>query len=87
LSPVALNAGVDAGAGVTAPDLGEAGAARRMLETTERRVVLAAGTSVGTVQMAPACALDEVEVRNTAPDADSTALDALRTRGVEVVAT
>ncbi len=76
--------GVDAGAGVTAPDLGEAAVARRMLEAAERRVVLAAAARVGTVQMAPVCAIDEVDVLVTGEAAEPGALDALRARGVEV---
>src|SRR5262245_10622469 len=54
--------GVDARAGVTVTDLGEAAAARRMLEAAERRVVLVSAARVGTVQMAPVCALDDVDV-------------------------
>jgi DeoR family transcriptional regulator of aga operon len=76
--------GVDARAGVTAPDLGEAAVARRMLEAAERRVVLAAGARVGTVQMAPVCAIDDVDVLITGETAEPVALDALRARGVEV---
>jgi DeoR family transcriptional regulator of aga operon len=76
--------GVDARAGVTAPDLGEAAVTRRMLEAAERRVVLAAGARVGTVQMAPVCAIDEVDVLITGETAEPEALDALRARGVEV---
>jgi DeoR family transcriptional regulator of aga operon len=76
--------GVDARAGVTAPDLGEAAVARRMLEAAERRVVLAVGARVGTVQMAPVCAIDEVDVLITGGTAEPVALDALRARGVEV---
>jgi DeoR family transcriptional regulator of aga operon len=76
--------GVDARAGVTAPDLGEAAVARRMLEAAERRVVLATGARVGTVQMAPVCAIDEVDVLITGGTAEPGALDALRARGVEV---
>jgi len=77
--------GVEAGAGVTAPDLGEAAVARQMLEAAERRVVLAAGASVGTVQMAPVCAIDEVDVLVTGAGAEPAALDALRARGMEVI--
>jgi len=76
--------GVDARAGVTAPDLGEAAVARRMLEAAERRVVLAVAARVGTVQMAPVCAIDEVDVLVTGETAEPVALDALRARGVEV---
>jgi DeoR family transcriptional regulator of aga operon len=76
--------GVDARAGVTAPDLGEAAVARRMLEAAERRVVLAAGARVGTVQMAPVCAIDDVDVLITGETAEPGALEALRARGVEV---
>jgi DeoR family transcriptional regulator of aga operon len=76
--------GVDARAGVTAPDLGEAAVARRMLEAAERRVVLVSAARVGAVQMAPVCALDEVDVVITGAAAEAS-LDELRTSGVEVM--
>jgi DeoR family transcriptional regulator, aga operon transcriptional repressor len=77
--------GVEAGAGVTAPDLGDAAVTRRMLEAAERRVVIAAGERVGAVQMAPVCGIDDVDVLVTGAGAQPAALKALRTQGVEVM--
>jgi DeoR family transcriptional regulator, aga operon transcriptional repressor len=48
-------------------------------------VVPAAGTRVLTVQMAPVCAIDDVDVLVAGETAEPGALDALRARGVEVV--
>jgi DeoR family transcriptional regulator, aga operon transcriptional repressor len=77
--------GVDARAGLTAPDLGEAAVARRMLEAAERRVVLAASARVGAVQMAPVCAIDEIDVLVTGAAAEPASVEALGARGVEVM--
>jgi len=76
--------GVDPKGGVTNINLPEAAVKRRMLEVARRRVVLADGSKIGRVELAPLCPVEDVDVVITGQSASPHVVAMLRERGCEV---
>jgi len=76
--------GVDPDAGVTNVNLPEAEVKRLMLRSAQRRVVVADGSKVGEVALAPLCGIDDVDLLMTGASADAEILATLRDRGLDV---
>ena len=76
--------GIDAHAGVTNTNVGEAEVKGLMLRAGRRRVVVADGSKVGQVSLVHVFPADDVDVLVTDASADETALADLRERGIEV---
>jgi len=76
--------GVDPKGGVTNINLPEAAVKRRMLEVARRRVVLADGSKIGRVELAPLCPVEDVDVVITGESASPHVVAMLRERGCEV---
>lgn len=76
--------GIDAQAGVTNTNVGEAEIKRLMLRAGRRRVVVADGSKVGQVSLVHVFPADDVDLLVTDASADDEAIAALRDRGVEV---
>lgn len=76
--------GVDAEGGITNINLPEAEVKRQMLQSAIRRVVLADGSKIGQISLAHLCDVDDVDLVLTDETADPSALDALRSRAVDV---
>ncbi len=76
--------GIDAQAGVTNTNVGEAEIKRLMLRAGRRRVVVADGSKVGQVSLVHVFPIDDVDVLITDTGADPEAVAELRDRGVEV---
>jgi len=77
--------GVSVEGGVTNVNLPEAVVKRAMIDSAQRCVVLADSTKLGVRALAPVCTLDEVDVLVTDGRAESSDLDIIRERGVDVV--
>lgn len=77
--------GFDLDAGVTNINLPEAEVKRAMARAARRRVVVADSRKLGEVALAPVCPVDDVDVLVTDAGAPAAFLQALRTRGVDVV--
>lgn len=76
--------GVEPTAGVTNINLPEAAVKRRMCAAAQRRIVVADGSKLGRVSLAPLCTIDEVHVVVTSASADPRVVDRLRDTGVRV---
>jgi len=76
--------GIEAQAGVTNTNVGEAEVKRLMLKSGRRRIVVADGSKVGQVSLVHVFPSDEVDVLVTDSSADPAAVAALRDRGIEV---
>lgn len=76
--------GIDARAGVTNTNVGEAEIKRLMLRAGRRRVVVADGSKVGQVSLVHVFPADDVDVLITDTAADADAVAELRDLGVEV---
>lgn len=76
--------GVDAVGGVTNVNLPEADVKRRMLRAARRRIVLADGSKIGAVELAPLCDISDVDLLITGDSVDPEILVALRERELEV---
>jgi DeoR family transcriptional regulator, aga operon transcriptional repressor len=77
--------GVDPAGGVTNINLPEAELKRRMLAAARRRVVVADGSKVGSVELARLCPVDEIDLLVTDASADDGLLALLRERDVDVL--
>jgi DeoR family transcriptional regulator of aga operon len=77
--------GVDLVGGVTNINLPEAEIKRRMLETAERRIVLADGSKLGQVEVARLCAINEIDMLITGRSADLGIVKSLREQGCDVL--
>ena len=77
--------GVDVERGVTNINLPEAGMKRRMQRAGRRRIVVADGSKVGAVELAPLCDVSEVDLLITGATADPATVAALRERGLQVL--
>jgi DeoR family transcriptional regulator of aga operon len=77
--------GVSVDGGVTNVNLPEAIVKRAMIASAARCVVLADSTKLGVRTLAPVCSLDDVDVLVTDRAAESSELDEIRSRGVDVV--
>ncbi len=76
--------GIDARAGVTNTNVGEAEVKRLMLKAGRQRVVVADGSKVGQVSLVHVSPTDDVDIVITDSSADPAAVAALRERGVDV---
>ncbi|MER7500291.1 DeoR/GlpR family DNA-binding transcription regulator [Nonomuraea pusilla] len=76
--------GVHPEAGITNVNLPDAEIKQRMLRAATRRVVVADSSKLGVVEMAPICALSEVDLLITGESADPGVVAALRERGLRV---
>ncbi len=79
--------GFDLGAGVTNVNLPEAAVKRSMIAAAARCVVLADSTKIGVRTLAPVCSIDAVDVLVTDSGINDVQLEAIRSRGVEVLVT
>jgi DeoR family transcriptional regulator of aga operon len=79
--------GIDPVGGVTNINLPEADMKRRMQRAGRRRIVVADGSKVGAVELAPLCDVSEVDLLITGPSADAGIVAALRGRGLDVLVT
>ena len=77
--------GVDATAGVTSDDEAEAAVNRVMVQQARRTVVVADSAKLGRVGFARICEVTEVAAMLTDDGADPRVLDALRSRGLDVL--
>lgn len=77
--------GVSIDGGVTNVNLPEAAVKRAMIAAAARCVVLADSTKLGVRALAPVCTLDEVDVLVTDEGAEPSEIEAIRSRGVDVV--
>jgi DeoR family transcriptional regulator, aga operon transcriptional repressor len=77
--------GVDVTAGVTSDDEAEAAVNRVMAQQARRTVVVADSHKLGRVGFARICEVTEVAAVLTDDGADPTVLDALRSRGLDVL--
>lgn len=77
--------GIEARAGVTNTNVGEAEVKRLMLKAGRQRVVVADGSKVGEVSLVHVSPIDDVDILITDPSADEAAVAALRERGVQVL--
>ena len=76
--------GIDADAGVTNINLPEAAVKRRMCAAAQRRVVVADGSKLGQVSLAPLCPVGDVDLLVTSSSADPAVVEELRQAGVPV---
>ncbi len=76
--------GVHPTAGITNINLPEAQVKRQMLRVARRRVVLADGSKIGTIELSHLCGVEDVDLVITGESADPQALAALRERAREV---
>jgi DeoR family transcriptional regulator of aga operon len=77
--------GIDPDGGVTNINLPEADIKRAMIAASQRCVVLADATKLGTRALAMVCEIDDVDVLITDSSAASDDVEALRARGVDVI--
>ncbi len=77
--------GIDPVGGVTNINLPEADMKRRMQRAGRRRVVVADGSKVGVVELAPLCDVSEVDLLITGSSADPATVEGLRGRGLDVL--
>lgn len=77
--------GIHPGAGVTNINLPEANVKRAMIEASQRCVVMADSSKIGTRTLAKVCTIDQVDVLVTDSDVRDTDVDWLRDRGVDVI--
>ena len=79
--------GIDPEGGVTNINLPEADIKRAMIAASQRCVVLADSTKLGTRALAMVCEIDDVDVLITDSSASPDDVEALRARGVDVIVT
>ena len=79
--------GIDLDGGVTNINLPEADIKRAMIAASQRCVVLADSTKLGTRALATVCEIDDVDVVITDGAAHPDEVEALRARGVDVIVT
>lgn len=77
--------GVDPDGGVTNVNLPEAAVKRRMIAAAARCVVVADSNKLGSRALASVCPIDDVDVLITDRGASAEAVDAIRSRGVDVI--
>ena len=76
--------GVDSAAGVTNINLPEAAIKRRMIAAARRRFVVADGSKIGVVSLAPLCSIDDIDLLITGPSADAGVLAQLRDLALQI---
>jgi DeoR family transcriptional regulator of aga operon len=77
--------GVDPVGGVTNINLPEAEIKKRMLETAQRRIVLADGSKLGQIEVARLCSVNEIDMVITGRSADLAIVKTLREQGCDVL--
>jgi DeoR family transcriptional regulator of aga operon len=77
--------GVDPAGGVTNINLPEAEMKKRMLESAQRRIVLADGSKLGRVEVAKLCPVEGIDMVITDRSADPAIVESLRDRDCEVL--
>jgi DeoR family transcriptional regulator of aga operon len=77
--------GVDVRGGVTNINLPEAEMKKQMLAVARRRIVLADGSKLGSIEVARLCGLDEIDMVITGSSADPVVVESLRDRGCDVL--
>jgi DeoR family transcriptional regulator of aga operon len=77
--------GVDADGGITNVNLPEAAVKRRMIAAASRCVVVADSHKLGSRVLASVCPIDDVDVLVTDRGAGADVVDAIRSRGVDVI--
>lgn len=77
--------GISPSAGITNINLPEAAVKQRMLRAARRRIVVADGSKVGTIELAYLCGVDEIDLLITDATADPAILAELRERKLEVL--
>ena len=76
--------GVHPTSGITNINLPEAAMKRRMIQAARRRVVVADGSKLGVVSLAPLCGIDDVDLLITGSSADPDVIAALGDHGLQV---
>jgi DeoR family transcriptional regulator, aga operon transcriptional repressor len=76
--------GVHVESGITNVNIPEAEVKRRVVSLAQRRVVLADGSKIGAVSLAPVCPLSEVDLLITSPSASPAQLDRLESSGLAI---
>jgi DeoR family transcriptional regulator of aga operon len=77
--------GIHPNAGVTNINLPEANVKRTMIEASQRCVVMADSSKIGTRALASVCTIDDVDVVVTDSDVRDADVDWLKERGVDVI--
>ena len=77
--------GVDPVGGVTNINLPEAETKKRMLESAQRKIVLADGSKLGRIEVAKLCPVEGIDMVITGRSADPAIVDSLRDRECEVL--
>jgi DeoR family transcriptional regulator of aga operon len=77
--------GVDPVGGVTNINLPEAEMKKRMLESAQRKIVLADGSKLGRVEVAKLCPVEGIDMVITGRSADPAVVESLRDRDCEVL--
>ena len=77
--------GIDPVGGITNINLPEAEIKKRMLRAARRKIVVADGSKVGSIELAYLCGVDEIDLLITDSSADSAVVNALRDRDLEVL--
>ncbi|WP_285707051.1 DeoR/GlpR family DNA-binding transcription regulator [Microtetraspora sp. NBRC 16547] len=76
--------GVHPDSGITNVNLPDAEMKQRMLRAATRRIVVADSSKLGVIEMAPICALSEIDLLITGESADPGLVAVLRDRGLRV---
>lgn len=76
--------GVDAAGGVTNVSLPDAEMKQRMLRAAARKILVADASKLGVVEMAPICAVGEIDLLITGESADPECVASLRDKGLDV---
>jgi DeoR family transcriptional regulator, aga operon transcriptional repressor len=76
--------GVHPTSGITNINLPEAAMKRRMIRAARRRVVVADGSKLGVLSLAPLCGIDDVDLLITGSSADPDIIAALGDQGLQV---
>jgi DeoR family transcriptional regulator of aga operon len=77
--------GVHPSAGISNINLPEANVKRAMIEASQRCVVMADSSKIGTRTLASVCSIDDVDVVVTDSDVRDSDVDWLKERGVDVI--
>jgi DeoR family transcriptional regulator of aga operon len=77
--------GIHPGAGITNINLPEANVKRAMIEASQRCIVMADSSKIGTRTLARVCTIDQVDVLVTDSDVRDADVDWLKERGVDVI--
>jgi DeoR family transcriptional regulator of aga operon len=76
--------GVTVTEGITNVNLPEAGVKRQIVTAARRTIVIADGSKIGSVSLAPVCPIDDIDLLVTGPSAPVDELDRLEAQGLAV---